>query len=194
MRHAQLLPASAALLLLLGGCNDGDDDHDRDQAPLAPVAYAFSTQPATAYQRVDRMGMPAVATAVITSKDAYNAADPADDAAGAFVAEITANVAALHSALDDDLSAAGLTPASDGVGQAAPLVVPDTLAIDTTQPAGFPNGRRLADPVIDVTLAVVLLDLSVHPASTLASLPLNPPANDRAFTPAFPYLAPPHAP
>lgn len=192
MHPTQLLPASAALLFLLSGCND--DDNNSEQAPPPAVAYAFSTQPATAYQRIDRMGMPAVATAVITSKDAYNAANPTDDAAGTFVAEITSNVAALHSALDDDLAAAGLTPASDGVGQAAPLVVPDTLAIDTALPAGFPNGRRLSDPVIDVTLAVVLLDLGVHPAGTLAGLPLNPPANDKAFTTEFPYLATPHTP
>ena len=39
-------------------------------------------------------------------------------------------------------------------------VVPDTLKIDLTAAAGFPNGRKLEDPVIDVTLAVVLLDLT----------------------------------
>ncbi|MEZ4652383.1 MAG: DUF4331 family protein [Candidatus Eisenbacteria bacterium] len=71
--------------------------------------------------------------------------------------------------------------------------MPDVLRIDPSQPAGFPNGRGLADPVIDVTLAVVLLDLSVHGAGTLAGLPLNPPANDVAFASAFPYLAAPHS-
>ncbi len=145
------------------------------------------------FQRVDRMGMPAVATAVITSKDAYNQADPVDDAAGAFVPEIVANVGALHAALDDDLTGAGLTPCatSNCVNQAAPLVVPDVLTIDVSQPPGFPNGRRLKDTVIDITLAVVLLDLQTHSATTLVGL--NPTENDRRFRRNFPYLARPHS-
>jgi hypothetical protein len=140
--------------------------------------------------------MPAIATAVISSKDEYNAANPADDAMGDFVNEITGNVVGLHMALDDDLVLAGLVPclAPDCVAQAAPFVVPDTLKIDLEAPAGFPNGRGLADPVIDVTLALVLLDLTdpdQNPA-TLANLPLNPAANDLEFLADFPYLAEPH--
>lgn len=73
----------------------------------------------------------------------------------------------------------------------ASLVVPDTITVDLRQPAGFPNGRRLQDPVIDVTLAVLFLDLSRHSPLTFFNLPLNPPANDRPFRTTFPYLAPP---
>lgn len=73
----------------------------------------------------------------------------------------------------------------------ASLVVPDTIQIDLSQPSGFPNGRRLPDPVVDITLAVIFLDLSVHPATTFASVPINPPMNDRTFLDVFPYLAPP---
>jgi hypothetical protein len=71
------------------------------------------------------------------------------------------------------------------------LVSADTLKVDLGAPAGFPNGRRLTDPVIDLTLAVLFLDLRRHPVTTLADLPLNPRANDRPFRDAFPYLAPP---
>lgn len=71
----------------------------------------------------------------------------------------------------------------------ASLVVPDTLTIDLSAPSGFPNGRRLTDPVIDVTLAVIFLKLSVHSPATLANVPLNPAANDVPFRTAFPYLA-----
>jgi hypothetical protein len=144
------------------------------------------------FQRVDRMGMPAVATAVITSKDAYNQADPVDDAAGTFVSEIVTNVGALHAALDDDLTGAGLTPCAtpDCVSQAAPLVVPDAITIDVSKASGFPNGRRLTDTVIDITLAVVLLDLRTHSATTLVGV--NPTENDRRFRRTFPYLACPH--
>ena len=145
------------------------------------------------YTRVDRMGMPAIATAVISSKDAYNAADPANDAAGDFVGEITASVEFLHAGLDDDIMGAGLMPCApmDCVGAAAPLVVPDTIKIDLTAAPGFPNGRQPADPVIDVTLALVLLDLGVHGVTDLVGV-LNPAANDRSFGGSMPYLADPH--
>ncbi len=73
----------------------------------------------------------------------------------------------------------------------AQAVVPDTLTLDLSGTSGFPNGRRLTDPVIDVTLAVIFLDLSVNGPGTLAGLPLNPPANDVAFRDTFPYLAGP---
>ncbi|MEZ4240136.1 MAG: DUF4331 family protein [Myxococcota bacterium] len=104
----------------------------------------------------------------------------------------------LHGALDDDLVGLGLTPCGGSatepsigqcIDQAAPFVVPDTLTIDVTGAAGFPNGRALADPVIDVTLALILLDLSVHDVTLFATLPLNPPANDAPFSASFPYLA-----
>lgn len=158
--------------------------------------FMFDETPPGDLVQIDRMGMPAVATAVISSgmKDAYNEATPADDAMQAFVMDIVANVTALHAALDDDLMGAGLTPCAlmDCLTVAAPLVVPDTLKIDTNMPSGFPNGRRLADPVVDVTLAVVLLDLMTHAPDVLANLPLNPPMNDKEFLADFPYVADPH--
>ena len=169
-----------------GGCGGNDGSSD----------YLFASTDPGDYERVDRMGMPAIATAVITSKDAYNAADPTDDAAGTFVDEIIANVDFFHTALDDDLTGAGLVPCAtaDCVNFTAPFVVPDTLKIDTSMGAGFPNGRGLTDPVMDVTLALVLLDMTAEgqDPGTLAGLPLNPPANDIPFGTVFPYLATPH--
>jgi hypothetical protein len=62
-------------------------------------------------------------------------------------------------------------------------------------PTAYPNGRTLTDPVVDITLAAVLLQLGPEqPLGLFASLPLNPPENDVPFEAAFPYLAPPHAP
>lgn len=69
------------------------------------------------------------------------------------------------------------------------LVVPDTITVDLSKPSGFPNGRRLQDPVIDITLAVIFLDMTKHGPSTFVNLPLNPPSNDRPFRTQFPYLA-----
>lgn len=71
----------------------------------------------------------------------------------------------------------------------AEAVVPDTLTLNFAVGAGFPNGRLLQDPVIDVTLAVIFLDLSVHSPAALATLPLNPSENDVAFPDSFPFLA-----
>lgn len=73
----------------------------------------------------------------------------------------------------------------------ADLVVPDTIRVNLQQASGFPNGRRLQDPVVDVTLAVIFLDLTVHNPATLAGVPINPPSNDRAFLATFPFLAAP---
>ena len=73
----------------------------------------------------------------------------------------------------------------------AGLVVPDTLSVNLSAPSGFPNGRRLEDPVIDITFAVIFLNLDVHAVDTLVKLPLNPASNDRPFRADFPYLAPP---
>lgn len=73
----------------------------------------------------------------------------------------------------------------------ANLLVPDVLRLDLTQPAGFPNGRQYLDPVVDVTLAVLLLDLRVHSPNILASLPLNPNGVDQPLPATFPFLAPP---
>ncbi len=80
--------------------------------------------------------------------------------------------------------------------------MPDAIRIDTSMPAAFPNGRPLDAPVVDVTLALVLLDLGTpgdcggNPCSvtTFAELPLNPPANDVPFSQTFPFLAAPHVP
>jgi hypothetical protein len=69
------------------------------------------------------------------------------------------------------------------------LVIPDTVKLDVTKPNGFPNGRQLNDPVVDITLAVLFLDLTKHPADLLAKLPLDPPGNSEALRSTFPYLA-----
>lgn len=74
----------------------------------------------------------------------------------------------------------------------AQAVVPDTLTLNLAGASGFPNGRRLPDPVIDVTLAVIFVDLTRHSPTLLAGVPVNPPANDKTFRSAFPYLAAPH--
>jgi hypothetical protein len=185
-------------------------------------SVGFRRDAPDSYTRVDRMGMPAVSTALIRSarKNAYNDADPRDDAALEFLGDLAESLAGLHDALDSQLQGLGLTPCSmdDPGGGSLPecvaqevapgvsvasLVVPDTLKVDPGSPSGFPNGRTPPDQVIDVTLAVILLRMggacgtgTCSPA-TLAALPLNPRRNDvgdGSFPETFPYLHPPHAP
>jgi hypothetical protein len=183
-----------------------------------PVTFRTDMPPM--YTRVDRMGMPAVATALIGSamKNAYNDANPSDDEMGDFVTELAMRNTALHMALDDDLVAPPrlLTPCSMTIippGESLPecfsqdvipgvpvaaLVVPDTLNLDPALPAGFPNGRRLEDPVIDVTLSVILLRLGATCGTGTCGpttlVGVNPMMNDVANLTTFPYLAPAHQP
>ena len=178
----------------------GSDD---DPAPLlaSAAAFDFRTDEPSAYNRIDRSGMPAISTALIASSDSYNQSDPVDDIAGTFVPEILNSLTALHGALDTQLTGLGLTPCTvvgDGTGSCAafavPLIIPDTVKLDTSVTAGFPNGRLLTDPVIAVTLAVALLELTGDPAphapDALVGV-VNPTANDVALPASFPFLAEP---
>ena len=191
----------------LTACSDDDDDDGMEAAgggdPVVETSdFAFNDTAFADYTRVDRQGMPAVATVLIDSKDSYNLVDPVDDADlenNPFVGEIIASLTTLHTALDDDLMTAELTPCTvlgDGMGTcvatAGPLILPDTISIDTSVAAGFPNGRRLTDEVIDITLAVALLELTGDTTQTPASLiGTNPVANDLPFKAEFPFLADP---
>ena len=164
--------------------------------PAGP--FIFATTAPSQYQRVDRIGEPIVTTLLITYMDEYNQGDPVTDLTFVFAEDIIPKMAALHDILDDDLTALGLTPctvAEDGsgtcIGQAAPILFPDVLHIDTQNPAGFPNGLLLTDPAPDIMLGLVLLDASAQSVTTFVGV-LNPIENDVSFLDTFPFLAPPH--
>ncbi|MEL7218256.1 MAG: hypothetical protein AAGK01_07470, partial [Pseudomonadota bacterium] len=74
--------------------------------------FSFNDSPADGFVRVDRMGTPAVSTALIGSdqKNPYNDASPVDDANGDFVPELSEQLTGLTNALADDLTGLGLTP------------------------------------------------------------------------------------
>lgn len=115
----------------------------------------------------DRAGRPAIATALIGDgrKDAFNAGLPSDDFAE-FGEEVNAAIAGLSNQENAD----ALTP----------ILLPDLLTFDTSSSAGFLNGRRLDDDVMDATLNLV---------SAGAVTGDGVDANDRAFRNVFPYLA-----
>lgn len=180
------------------GCGDGGSDESD---------FVFATDAPSAYTQIDRHAAVEAGTVGIAAsaglgiapvRDAYNASNPEEDAAGRWVGEITTSVKALHSVLDDDLVGAGLVPASvaTSLAQAGPVIVPDVIRYNPDLPTSYPNGRKLTDQVVDLTVAAAVLDLSQggQTLRTLADLPLNPPANDKAFKSKFPYLAAPHTP
>jgi hypothetical protein len=122
--------------------------------------------------QVDRMGRPAINTALITSamKDAFNQGTPNNDVAN-FGPTVRASLLSLNG---------GNTAHAD---QVTALLMPDILTVDTASPAGFLNGRRLQDDVIDTALGAVS-----NGAVTTDMVA----ANDVAFQTSFPYLSPPN--
>ncbi|MEQ9464368.1 MAG: hypothetical protein RJQ10_11975 [Haliea sp.] len=183
---------------------------------------------ASDYARVDRTGQPAVATALLrpggqpirdgvpinggatNERDSLNQGDPEND--GEFAGAFVGTLIVLNNALADDLDSLGLARCSTGapgsinsasqiascIDVAAPVVIPDVITLNISQPGGWPNGRHPDDPVVDRLLAAALLDLSPGSGQGLdlfAGLPLNPPGNDaRADDPSppnFPYLRDP---
>lgn len=74
------------------------------------------------------------------------------------------------------------------------LIIPDTVTIFPDRTVGFPNGRLLSDPVVDITLAVVLLDLTApgQNAGSFAALPLNPPQATKLPLSEFPFANTPN--
>ncbi|MEX0645696.1 MAG: DUF4331 family protein, partial [Parvularculaceae bacterium] len=61
---------------------------------------------------------------------------------------------------------------------------PDVVIFDASRPAGFPNGRLLTDDVVSI--------VAEFGQNLLSNDFPCPSANDAAFLPTFPYLAPPH--
>jgi hypothetical protein len=130
---------------------------------------------------IDRTGVPAVNVALVpfNSKDEYNSANTLDDAAGRFAAGIVST-----------LTLFGTPPANAAILANLAIVRGDILRVnlDTANSgpgggnnagAGFPNGRRLADDVIDTEIQLL------GGTTTLGD---NVNANDMPFNNTFPFL------
>jgi hypothetical protein len=124
--------------------------------------------------QVDRMGRPAINTALIPSgmKDAFNQGMPADDMAN-FGDEVLASLLSLNG------------NNATHANQVAAILLPDVITFDTSNANGFLNGRRLQDDVIDTVLATVS-----NGGVTTDMVG----SNDAAFRGVFPYLAAPNVP
>jgi len=139
------------------------------------------------FVNTDRQGLPAINTVLIPfgRKTEYNHSTPADDARGKFATDIVATLKSL-----------GTNDTNIGILAGLAVAKGDILRLDTskansgtgggTNPeAAFPNGRRLADDVIDTILFFV---------ANQNKLGDNVNANDVPFRDTFPFLAPPNQP
>ncbi len=166
--------------------------------------------------QVSRLGMPLVNEVVIPlkDKDKFNGSKPTGD--GAFLGYVTSpELPVLLNALyhisvpptpRNDLVAAFLTGVP-GLNQnggtcemlrlnmaVPPAKKPNRLAVLKGDIAGFPNGRRLTDDVVDIELrvaaGVLVPGFDITPNNRLGD-GVN--ANDVPYLPYFPYVALPHS-
>jgi hypothetical protein len=193
----QLLAGSTDLGVLLGGFSGNDTFAGTNvsaivlELPNAKLGGTGSTVGVWAttaieqggdWVQIERMGRPAINTVfnhTDADKDAANRLSPVDDRA--FDRD---NVLGVLDAIGDVLDANGL-PRYDAAteGAIADILLPDVLTVELGNAAGFLNGRRLADDVIDAEFGVLT-------NGNVTSDGVN--ANDRAFIDSFPYLAGPH--
>ena len=204
--------------------------------PVPALGHATTAKTGGAWVQVSRLGMPLVNEVVIglPAKDRFNASKPKDDAQFADFVTNPTLPALLEIALATpgiaptnfprtDLVGAFLTGIS-GVNQPANVVASEMLRLNTSiaptaeanqhrlgvlggDLAGFPNGRRPKDDVVDISLAAVMgglcmangdanslkLGVACKPSAVplgATSLKLHD-AVDQAVVPllpAFPYL------
>lgn len=101
--------------------------------------------------QVDQMGRPAINTVFNhgADKNTFNVTQPADQRAAA-----TASGQTFLQVFTSELEALGgyTTAQADGIAR---ILLPDVLTFDFASSAGFLNGRRLQDDVIDISLNLV---------------------------------------
>jgi hypothetical protein len=121
-------------------------------------------------QQIDRNGRPVINTVFVPGpmKDLFNQTNPVNDLRLFRDTFITSAMA-----LGNNAARAAFL---------ADFLLPDILTLDTSNPAGFPNGRRLEDDVIDTALNLV----------SNGAITRDCVANDSAFRTTFPYWAGPN--
>ncbi len=127
-------------------------------------------QPDGSMLQIDRMGRPAINTVFMHGKEKrmFNQAEPVQD-----VARFTDEIVAVLRAFGYSTSqAAGI----------AAILLPDILTYDSSSSAGFLNGRKLTDDVIDIELNLV--------TNGTVTTDMVGPHTD--YLSDFPYLGTPH--
>jgi hypothetical protein len=172
------------------------------------------------YVQVSRLGQPLVNEVVIprSTKDAFNALEPTGDGAAlTFVTdpEVPRLLMALFNIQSpptprNDLVTIFLT-GIPGLNQRPnatpsemlrlnvaipPAASPNSLGVLGGDVAGFPNGRRLGDDVVDIALRAMAGATPLTPgfnSGINAQLGDGVGLNDKPLLPAFPYVPTPHA-
>jgi len=141
--------------------------------------------------QLDRNGVPAVSAALIPfgRKDEFNAVSTQDDANGRFAADIVASLKALGTN-DTNIGILAGVAVARGDQLRLKLNTPNTTlgmgeTIQTANYAGFPNGRRPHDDVVDVILYFVA---NQQPITDNANV------NEVPQLSTFPFFPPPHQP
>ncbi len=155
----------------------------------APIIYPDAD--VADYVRVDRMGWVGVNMIFIAAKDDFNQGDPVTDPVSSFSLQYLETETNILMALLDDLADLDLTACLLGACVVNMGLFPDSVLVTVASPPGFPNGRKLSDPVMDRLLSLMLLDQDEHPLDFFVGM-LNPVANDVPFLDEFPYLGEPH--
>ena len=193
----QLLAGSTDLGVLLGGFTGVDTFKGTNVSTIAievpnarlggtgktiGVWATTSVKSGGGYQQVERMGRPAINTVfnnTSAEKEAANRLRPRDDRA-LDKANVIGVLDAIGHVLDVNGAPSYTTAQKNGI---ANVLLPDELTVKLGDSAGFLNGRRPADDVIDAEFGL-LTNGAVH------SDGVN--ANDHAFPTSFPYLARPN--
>jgi hypothetical protein len=168
------------------------------------------------YVQVNRMGNPLFNEVLValSRKDVYNRTSPTQDAALFATFAQNPEVAVLINTVF------GTNFQTTGRDDLKAVYIPDVLRVNTTTgatkvagdpgfsrlsfiggdtipngagtpiPAGWPNGRRLGDDVIDIALTAVA---SGPTFSTITIVGDNAASNDQVYNRVFPYAATPHA-
>ena len=176
----KFLLSVAAMAVVATACSD-DDDND--------ITGPVSTRE---YVQIERLGNPLVSEVFFLNRDhgLHNTSIPSTDVANGFKTKIESfirDVAGRNNAVQTTVSS---------------VLVPDMLLVFPNRDASTSGwlgwalangwgGRNLSDDVVDAGLAAVfgnLLDDS-NTSPGLASDNVN--ANDKPFSPTFPYLAAP---
>ncbi len=143
---------------------------------------------------LDRNGNPAINAVIIpfARKDEYNAATTMDDAAGRFAADITASFRALGVTDANIALLAGVAITRGDMLRLNLTTANSTLGVNeeiysTANYAGFPNGRRPGDDVVDTLLYII----ANFPTGGVTD---NANVNEVPIPNAFPFFPPPHQP
>jgi hypothetical protein len=155
--------------------------HDRHAAVSASARARFKCHDGgiECLRQVDRMGNPAVNTALIPAalKDSFNFGQPEDDPKD-FAGVIVNQIATLDQKFCPHIPA-DCNP-NPNVPLLASVAVPDVLRFASNVPDGYPNGRQPADRTTDILIGLILQ----APGFTDGT-------SAKTYCSVFPFLGPP---